>query len=60
MVYIRGSQPYGTYGNAGVPPHATGARNPRENTIVEHLHQTIGNSLRTRLREHPPTNLETA
>jgi hypothetical protein len=46
--------------NAGVQPHATGARNPRANAIVERLHQTIGNSLRTRLREHPPTNLETA
>jgi transposase InsO family protein len=46
--------------NAGVRPHATGARNPRANAIVERLHQTIGNSLRTRLREHPPTNLKTA
>jgi transposase InsO family protein len=46
--------------NAGVRPHATGARNPQTNAIVERLHQTIGHSLRTRLREHPPTNLETA
>jgi transposase InsO family protein len=47
--------------NAGIRPHAPGVRNPRANAIVEILHQTIGNSLRTRLRgrqqhmryEHP-------
>jgi transposase InsO family protein len=36
---------------AGIRPHATGVRNPRANAIVERLHQTIGNSLRTRLRD---------
>jgi transposase InsO family protein len=46
--------------NAGICPHATGVRNPRANAIVERLHQTIGNSLRTHLRLRPPTNLETA
>jgi hypothetical protein len=46
--------------NAGTCPHATGVRNLRANAIVERLHQTIGNSLRTRLRDKPPMNLETA
>jgi transposase InsO family protein len=46
--------------NAGIRPHATGVRNPRANAIVERLHQTICSSLRTRLRDRPPTNLETA
>lgn len=43
-----------------IRPVPISIKNPQSNAIVERAHGTIGNILRTLLRETPPNNVETA
>ena len=44
----------------GIKPVPITAKNPQANAIVERLHLTIGDQLRTQVHHNPPANVETA
>ena len=44
----------------GIKGHATTAKNPQANAVIERVHQTIGNCIRALVYEHPPENNQTA
>jgi transposase InsO family protein len=46
--------------NAGIRGHAVAVKNPRANAIVERMHQTIANCLRSLIRSTPPRDMATA
>ena len=46
--------------DAGIRPALSSARNPMSNGVIERVHQTIGQLLRTMIQLSPPTNAQEA
>ena len=44
----------------GIKPVPTTVKNPQANAVVERLHLTIGDQIRSQAHGNPPTNVETA
>ena len=46
--------------NYGIQGHASTVKNPQSNSIVEHVHQTIGNCIRAQIHDYPVQNMQRA